>query len=109
MLCYSEAARIFFMIPLTTASEKNVYVPLIDALAKRGHDVTVATVKKSNYESKNIKEFVPLPNIDEFLGGYSNPVDGRHEGIMMWLTFSPELFETPCCRRFTTTMTSRLL
>ena len=99
MLCSSEAARIFFMIPLTTASEKNVFVPLIDALAKKGHDVTVASVKKSKYESKTIKEFIPLPNIDEFMGDFSKPLEGRSEGIMMWLTFSPELFEAPSCEK----------
>ena len=99
MLCSSEAARIFFMIPLTTASEKNVYVPLIDALAKRGHDVTVAAVKKSKYESKNVKEFVPLPNIEDFLGDFSSPVEGRSEGMMVWFTLSPESFEAPSCEK----------
>ena len=99
LLCSSEAARLFFMIPLTTASEKNVYVPLIDALAKSGHDVTVAAVKKSKYESKNITEFVPLPNIDELLGGFTKPVVARSKGIMMWLGFSPELAEAPSCEK----------
>ena len=87
------------MIPLTTVSEKNGYIPLIDALGKRGHDVTVATIKKANYESKNIKEFVPLPDLNDFLGSFSKPLEGRDEGLKLWLTFSPELFETPCCEK----------
>lgn len=81
-----------------SVSEKNVYVALIDELSKRGHDVTVATIKKSSYESNNIREFAPLANIEDFLGEYSNPLDGREMGLLRWFTF-PAGPEIPCCEK----------
>ncbi|CAG7720843.1 unnamed protein product, partial [Allacma fusca] len=76
---WGEAAKIFFMIPVTTISEKNVYIPLIDALAERGHEVVVASITKSKYKSKNIREFVPC-RYDQFVGdGFADPIESRKQ------------------------------
>ena len=37
-----EAGKILFYIPLSTKSVKITFTPVLDALAERGHEVTVA-------------------------------------------------------------------
>ncbi|CAG7730694.1 unnamed protein product, partial [Allacma fusca] len=75
----SEAAKIFFMIPLTTLSEKQVYIPLIDTLAERGHEVVVATITKSKYRSKNIREFAPCTFKALFGDTFVDPIESRKQ------------------------------
>ncbi|CAG7786008.1 unnamed protein product, partial [Allacma fusca] len=83
-----QTAKIFFMIPLTTKSEKQPWFPLIDALGKRGHEITVASIVKSNYTSPNVKEFIST-DYESFLGDeFSNPIEvrknsGRYFSLVM--------------------------
>ncbi|CAG7730646.1 unnamed protein product [Allacma fusca] len=98
---WGEAGKIFFMIPLTTISEKQVYIPLIDALAQRGHEIVVASITKSKYTAKNnIREFVPL-SYKEFVGDiFSDPFEARRSmGRYTSLAFTDYDFIIKGCER----------
>jgi glucuronosyltransferase len=100
-LCFrGEAAKIFFMIPLTSISEKQIYKTLIDALAQRGHEVVVASITKSSYKSKNIREFVPTTYEETFGDEWSDPVESRKAmGRYSSLSLSDYGFVTDACER----------
>ncbi|CAG7682199.1 unnamed protein product [Allacma fusca] len=95
---FTEGAKIFFMIPLSSISEKQIYIPLIDTLAERGHEVVVASVTKSKYKSKNIREFVPC-TYEQFVGSiFSDPIEARKQmGRYTSLSLTDHRFITNAC------------
>ncbi|CAG7730647.1 unnamed protein product [Allacma fusca] len=86
------------MIPLTSISEKQIYIPLIDTLAERGHEVVVASITKSKYKSKNIREFVPC-TYEQFVGdAFADPIESRKQmGRYTSLSLSDFSFITNAC------------
>jgi len=66
-----ESARILFLVPVATRSEKHFYEPLIFGLAKEGHNVTVITSSLSSERHKNVTEILPSPYQEQF-GGFGS-------------------------------------
>ncbi|XP_050707399.1 UDP-glycosyltransferase UGT5-like [Eriocheir sinensis] len=57
------ASRILFLAPLSSRSHKNFYMGIINALADRGHQITLLTPYKASRVKENVQEVV-LPNMD---------------------------------------------
>lgn len=60
------ASKILFLSPVATKSHKNVFDPLIDALATRGHELTVISPMKTS-KVPSVKEIVPV-NLEGVMG-----------------------------------------
>jgi hypothetical protein len=65
----SETAKILFMAPLATLSEKHFYEPLIAELGRSGHNVTVVTSSLSSDLPSTVKEIMPSTTEEQF-GGF---------------------------------------
>jgi glucuronosyltransferase len=86
-LCAAQCincANILFLLPIATKSHKNVFDPLIDALANRGHEVTVISPVKTS-KLANVKEIIPLP-LDEVMGSMKDGFEIRREGRLSFFT-----------------------
>lgn len=61
LTCQVDSAKILFLYPIATRSETNIFQPLAQTLASRGHAVTVVTcVNSSNSGSaSSIRQIVP--------------------------------------------------
>ena len=55
-VCHAE--RILFLAPVATKSHKNAFMPILEALAERGHQVTLVSTFESKKQVKNIREIV---------------------------------------------------
>jgi hypothetical protein len=61
-----DGAKILFAYPVALTSHGNVFIPIVDALAKRGHDVTLFTsIKPNRALPDNVRQITPtsLENI----------------------------------------------
>jgi glucuronosyltransferase len=70
-LLYSEGAKILFLVPIATRSEKHFYEPLIFELGRTGHSVTVVTSSLSSNLPHNVTEIMPSTYQEQF-GGFSS-------------------------------------
>ena len=55
-VCHAE--RILFLAPVATKSHKYAFMPILEALAERGHQVTLVSPFESKKQVKNIREIV---------------------------------------------------
>lgn len=62
-----ENAKILFLIPMSTRSEKHFFEPLILKLASNGHNMTVVTNSPDVLHHENVKEIVPI-SVEEIYG-----------------------------------------
>ena len=71
-LAASQAERILVLVPACSKSHKISFMPIVEALAKNGHQVTVVTPYEPYLEMENITEisvenaFKDLDGIDWF-------------------------------------------
>jgi glucuronosyltransferase len=80
LLSLSLCEKILFLFPIASKSHKNVFDPLIMALAARGHELTVVTPFASKDLPKNIKELIPLPALNIILPQFEDPFEMRKSG-----------------------------
>ncbi|OXA46125.1 UDP-glucuronosyltransferase 2B7 [Folsomia candida] len=66
-----EPAKILFLIPMSTRSEKHMFSPLITKLASNGHNLTVVTNIADKVGHANVTEIVPI-SVDEVCGSVSD-------------------------------------
>ena len=72
--------RILFLFPIASKSHRNVFEPLINALAARGHDLTVVTPFRSKNLPSNIKEVIPISAENILLAQFQDPFELRKSG-----------------------------
>lgn len=77
-------SKILFLSPVATKSHKNVFDPLIDALARRGHELTVISPMKSS-KVDSVKEIVPA-DLEAVMGTMKDAFLLREEGPLSFLT-----------------------
>ncbi|XP_021957851.1 UDP-glucuronosyltransferase 2B4 isoform X2 [Folsomia candida] len=78
------ASKILFLSPVATKSHKNVFDPLIDALATRGHELTVISPMKTS-KVPSVKEIVPV-NLEGVMGTMKDAFELRQAGPLSFLT-----------------------
>lgn len=77
--------KVLFLLPIASKSHKNVFDPLIETLASRGHEVTVISPLKTS-KNPNIKEIVPV-DLETLMGhGMKNPFLIRREGKLSFIS-----------------------
>lgn len=93
-----HSANILFLFPLATKSHKNVFEPLIVALAERGHNLTVLTPLKLSNSHSNVREIVPVPFNEIGWGASSNdPFEDRKQGkINFFLNWNTTFIQVAC-------------
>ena len=79
--------RILFLAPVSTKSHKVAFMPIVEALAERGHQVTVVSPFKPKKDVNNIREIViedyyTTRNFDWFEMGSQGPGLGALGGII---------------------------
>lgn len=83
----TESYKILFILPIATKSHKNVFEPLVRALAERGHDITMVSPSETSGLPKNVHEITPL-TIQDFISGFAiHPMRMRAEGKLNQLLF----------------------
>lgn len=70
-----EQYKILVLLPMAGKSHKNVFIPLVEGLAARGHDVTVISAFKPAKIIPNLTEIAIEANQHE-MGGKKPPTDG---------------------------------
>ena len=63
LLIFSHADRILMLAPVCSKSHKISFMPIIEALAEKGHQVTVVTPFPPDNTIKNVREVVIENNI----------------------------------------------
>ena len=74
-----SAEEILVFLPIATKSHRNVFDPLITALAERGHHLTVVSPHEAKNSSPNITEVVPV-KYSEIFEEFQDPFDQRRKG-----------------------------
>ena len=77
---FSSSERILFLFPFASKSHRNVFDPLINALADRGHEMTVVTPFASKNLHINVEEVIPLPADNFPLVQFQDPFAMRKAG-----------------------------
>ncbi|CAG7732085.1 unnamed protein product [Allacma fusca] len=60
LITESTPDKILFLLPIAAKSHKNVFEPLINALADKGHKVTVASPIPPTKPYPNVREIIPV-------------------------------------------------
>ena len=81
MTAYAEAGKVLIWLPMVSKSVKITYTPVVEELARRGHEVYVAHPFKSKEKTKGITEFQSFDNLEEFLQDVS-----RYEWCYLYIT-----------------------
>jgi hypothetical protein len=88
-----------FLSPISSKSHKNVFDPLIDALASRGHELTVVSSLKSS-KHPSVKEIVPVTT-NEMMSAVHNGFEIRKLGTLNMLKlFSNTTMMDLVCHKF---------
>lgn len=75
-------ANILVLSFFSTKSHKLTYMPLIEELGKRGHNVTVVSPVKQQKEMKNVKEIFTT-DVEKLMGQNFDVFDMKHKGKTM--------------------------
>ena len=67
LLASCEAGKIMFWMPVGSKSMKITYMPMLEELAKRGHEITVVHPFKMKEPVKGITEIISVDKVDKFL------------------------------------------
>ena len=81
MTAFAEAGKVLIWLPMVSKSVKITYTPVVEELARRGHEVYVAHPFKSKEKTKGITEFQSFDNLEEFLQDVS-----RYEWCYLCIT-----------------------
>lgn len=65
-LCIAEGARILMLAPVCSKSHRHGFMPIMQALAERGHQVTVITPYALDKRVPNLKEIKIESVLDDF-------------------------------------------
>ena len=57
-----------FWMPVGSKSMKITYMPMLEELAKRGHEITLVHPFKMKEQVEGITEIISLDKVDKFLG-----------------------------------------
>lgn len=93
-----ESANILFLLPFATKSHKNIFDPLVLALAKRNHNVTIVTPLKFAKPVPNVHEIVAIP-FEEINPSttFGNPFEKRKDGKLgFFLNWNSTFVEVGC-------------
>ncbi|CAL8079963.1 unnamed protein product [Orchesella dallaii] len=71
--------RILFLLPLSTKSHKILIEPLINGMARKGHEVTVLTNEKTENVPNSVTQLLPITST-EFLADYPDPFENKRRG-----------------------------
>jgi len=71
-----HSENILFLLPISSKSHKNVYDPLISALALNGHNITVVSSVKPSKNIPLVHEITPTTS-EEVFAKYVNPFEAR--------------------------------
>nr|QPA18384.1 UDP-gluconosyltransferase [Trialeurodes vaporariorum] len=93
-------AKILFVYPVPTASHYTAFIPLIEELARRGHEVTAYTVFKGKQS---------IPNYKEILITLGEPAPPLSEFKSLYLRWKNKIFYINYIRDFFTPMTESFL
>ena len=78
MSVFAEGGKVLIWLPMVSKSVKITYTPVVEELARRGHEVYVAHPFKSKEKTKGITEFQSFDNLEEFLQDMSRFVTIEH-------------------------------
>ena len=90
--------NILVLLPVASKSHKNVFEPLISALAARNHTLTVVSPVTPSKTRKNVRELVPAQSADAMSSQFGNPfkIRAQGRGAMMMNSMS---FVFDACRQ----------
>ena len=71
LLATGEGGKILFWSPFGSKSTKICYMPMLEELAKRGHEITVVHPHKSKQDTKGITSILSSDKVDKFLNDIS--------------------------------------
>ena len=71
LMATCEGGKIMFWMPVGSKSMKITYMPMLEELAKRGHEITVVHPHKSKQSAKGIIEILSSDKVDKFLNDLS--------------------------------------
>ena len=71
LVAYGEGGKILFWSPFGSKSTKICYMPMLEELVKRGHEITVVHPHKSKQSAKGITEILSSDKVDKFLNDLS--------------------------------------
>jgi glucuronosyltransferase len=95
-----HAENILFLLPISSKSHKNVYDPLINALAEKGHNLTIVSSVNSSYKLPSVHEIVPVTSAEVF-AEFLNPFEARKlstlgritQGADHWITICHKVYQ----------------
>ena len=74
LIVSSEGGKVLFWSPFGTKSTKITYMPMLEELVNRGHEITVVHPSKMKQPVKGITEILSTDKIDKFLNELSRSV-----------------------------------
>lgn len=72
LVTYGEGGKILFWSPFGSKSTKICYMPMLEELARRGHEITVVHPHKSKQATKGITDILSSDKVDKFLNDLSS-------------------------------------
>ena len=66
-----EGGKILFWMPVGSKSMKITYMPMLEELAKRGHEITLVHPFKMKESVEGITEIISSDKVDKFLNDLS--------------------------------------
>ena len=70
-LGYIEAGKILFFMPILPKSTTMILNPIVEEMAKKGHDVTFVNPFGTKAQYSTLKQIKPSFNVDEMLNSIS--------------------------------------
>jgi glycine cleavage system protein P-like pyridoxal-binding family len=67
----ADCGKVLVWLPVVSKSMKITYTPLVEELARRGHQVTVAHPFKSKEKMEGLTEIQSIENLEEHLSNVS--------------------------------------
>lgn len=82
ILDQSQCYNVLFMLPFCSLSHKNIFDPIAEKLAQKGHQVTIVSPFEANTETKEIKRIhlsknaaiIQSGSFNFFKGSFNNPM-----------------------------------
>ena len=71
LIASCEGGKILFWMPVGSKSMKITYMPMLEELAKRGHEITLVHPFKLKETVKGITEIISSDKVDHFLNDLS--------------------------------------
>ena len=68
---WPQGGKVLFWSPFGSKSTKICYMPMLEELARRGHEITIVHPNKAKQSTKGISEILSSDKVDEFLNNIS--------------------------------------